>query len=69
MPFCTRLSVAVVLALAILACARHKELVPTGGSRADGSVTLSYEFGAGEIPKIDIEQGRKITQAIDRDHD
>jgi len=33
-------------------------MVPTGGSRADGTVTLSYEYGANEKPQINMEQAR-----------
>ena len=38
-------------------CATKKDLVPTGGSRADGTVNLSYEYGGIEQPQIDIAQG------------
>jgi hypothetical protein len=38
-------------------CATQKELVPTGGSRADGIVKLSYEYGLFEAPTIDVQQG------------
>lgn len=54
-----RLSWLLIAAGLVLAsgCARNKELVPTGGSRADGTVTLSFEHGALEIPKLNQEQG------------
>jgi len=32
-------------------------MVPTGGSRADGAVKLSYEFGSFQVPKVDEAQG------------
>jgi YecR-like lipoprotein len=48
---------AVAVATCILGCARNKELVATGGSRSDGTVVMSYEFGPGEIPKVNTEQG------------
>ena len=52
-----RLVVAAGVALALISCARNKELVPTGGSRADGTVHLSFEHGNLEIPKLNMEQG------------
>jgi hypothetical protein len=33
-------------------------LVPTGGSRADATVEMSYQYGIFQSPKIDLEQGR-----------
>ncbi len=51
------LVLACLLAACLMGCARHKDLVATGGSRADGTVTMSYEFGPGEIPKVDPAQG------------
>jgi hypothetical protein len=38
-------------------CAVNKQLVPTGGSRADGTVKLSYEYGMFEVPQLDAQQG------------
>jgi len=38
-------------------CAVQKQLVPTGGSRADGTIKLSYEFGLFEQPVLDPHQG------------
>jgi hypothetical protein len=32
-------------------------MVPTGGSRADGTVKLSYEFDRLEKPQVDMVQG------------
>jgi|SaaInlStandDraft_1057018.scaffolds.fasta_scaffold440080_1 hypothetical protein len=43
-----------VVALGLLAaCEVEKTPVPTDGSKADGSVVLSYQVGAYEIPKVD----------------
>jgi len=39
--------------LALAACAVNKTLVPVGGSRADGTVKLAYEFGLFEKPRVD----------------
>jgi hypothetical protein len=38
-------------------CATVKTLEATGGSRSDGTVELSYEFGEYEVPQIQWEQG------------
>ena len=46
-----------VASLAICGCAVQKTLIPTGGSRADGTVEMSYEFGEFETPKVDMQQG------------
>jgi YecR-like lipoprotein len=40
----------------ISGCAVQKVMVPTGGSRADGTVELSYEYGLFEQPVIDMTQ-------------
>jgi hypothetical protein len=40
----------------------NKQLIPTGGSRTDGTVRLSYEYGAFEIPKLDGQQGMSAAQ-------
>ncbi len=37
-------------------CAVQKELVPTGGNRAGGTVTLSYDYGLFQKPVIDPAQ-------------
>lgn len=44
----------VVAGTFLMACATNKELVPTGGSKADGTVDLSYEFGAFEKPVVNM---------------
>ncbi|WP_415583042.1 YecR family lipoprotein [Cupriavidus taiwanensis] len=45
-------------AVAILtACASPKKLVATGGSRADGTVKMSYEYGLFETPQVNTLQG------------
>jgi hypothetical protein len=47
-----------VLAAISMGCAVQKTLVPTGGSRSDGTVKLSYTYGAFETPQVDMSQGR-----------
>jgi hypothetical protein len=44
-------------ALALQACAVQKDLVATGGSRADGTVKLAYEFESYQKPVVNLQQG------------
>lgn len=53
----TKAIIAFGLMLTLTGCAVQKELVPTGGSRSDGTVELSYEFGMFESPQVDLNQG------------
>jgi hypothetical protein len=46
----------------IQGCAVQKQLVPTGGSRADGTVKLSFEYGLFEAPKLDEQQGMSVAE-------
>jgi hypothetical protein len=46
-----------VCVFALAGCAVQSTMVPTGGSRADGTVKLSYDFGAFQIPKVNPTQG------------
>ena len=55
-------STLVLVALALVGCSTHKQLVPTGGSRADGTVTLSYEYGPLENPQLNLAQGLAAAQ-------
>jgi hypothetical protein len=48
---------ALLAMLTLQGCAVQKELVATGGSRADGTVKLAYEFNALEKPIVNIQQG------------
>ncbi|KQS55933.1 hypothetical protein ASG17_07735 [Brevundimonas sp. Leaf363] len=48
--------------LALAACATAKTYTATGGSRADGTVRLSYEVGMFEAPTVDEAQGLKVAQ-------
>jgi hypothetical protein len=54
--FSSSIAVAMI-ALLLQGCATQKTMVPTGGSKADGTVKLSYEFGMFEAPKVDMRQG------------
>jgi hypothetical protein len=46
-----------VLAFGVAGCASVKTLQATGGSRSDGTVELSYEYGSLEAPQVQWEQG------------
>jgi hypothetical protein len=48
-------AVLAVAGVALSACATAKVLVPTGGSRADGTVEMSYEFGLFEVPQVNMD--------------
>lgn len=53
-----------VIGLTLSACAIQQTWLPTSGSRADGTVTLSYEMGMFESGKADIATG--IAAAAER---
>lgn len=48
-----RLVVIAIIAATAAACATAKELVPIGGSRADGTVQLAFDYGGFEKPVVD----------------
>jgi len=48
--------------VSLLGCASVKTLQATGGSRADGIVEMSYEYGMFEKPDVQWNQGQ-ITAA------
>lgn len=54
-------------ALALAACETPKSFAPTGGSRADGIVELSYKYGEFQTPIVDdsntLETARKHCMA------
>ncbi|XUA19938.1 YecR family lipoprotein [Citrobacter sp. OP27] len=50
--------------LILSGCATKKQLVPTGGSKADGTVRMSYTYGMFEQPVVDPQQG--VTAATAR---
>ncbi|WP_258393729.1 YecR-like lipofamily protein [Lonsdalea populi] len=49
--------------LLISGCLTTKELIPTGGSKADGTVRMGYSFGMFESPVIDPKQGMTLAKA------
>lgn len=50
-------------ALLIGACATQKVLEATGGSRADGTVSLSFEYGMFERPEVNWDQAQVTATA------
>jgi hypothetical protein len=60
----TRTLLLIVVATIVASCATQETLVPTGGSRADGTVQLSYEYGLFQVPKVDVDQATQA--AADR---
>lgn len=48
--------------LTIAACATAKTYTATGGSRSDGTVRLSYEYGMFEQPVVDERQGLNVAR-------
>lgn len=56
--------VLIVMALGLVAgCSAQKEWVATGGSRADGTVTMAYEYGLFQRPQVDDAQGTQAAGA------
>jgi hypothetical protein len=55
-------SVASLVCLA--GCAVQKEWTATGGSRADGTVELAYEYGAFQKPQVDDTQGVDLASSM-----
>lgn len=48
----------VLLSLIVLcSCAVQKDMLATGGSKADGTVDVSYEYGLFEQPIVNPQQG------------
>ena len=53
--------IAVILAVSSLAgCAVNKEMVPMGGSKADGTVRMGYTVGQFEQPVVNINQAAAL---------
>ena len=47
----------------LAACAVPKQMTATGGSRSDGTIKLSYEYGRFEQPQVDLSQGMRVAKA------
>lgn len=57
MKFVGLVSATTLVIMSIQGCAVNKVLVPTGGSRSDGTVKLSFEYGGFEKPMVVEQQG------------
>ena len=47
----------------ISGCATQKFWSATGGSRSDGTVKLSYQYGGFESPRVSSEQGAQLARS------
>ena len=56
----TLLAAVALMMVFIQGCTTQKTLIPTGGSRADGTVKLSFEHGMFEAPQVDQQQGLTV---------
>jgi len=56
MKFIVLFAVFLLVIMSMQGCAVQKQLVPIGGSRADGTVKLAYEYGMFEKPQVDGQQ-------------
>jgi len=50
--------------ICLAGCAVQKEWVATGGSRADGTVELAFDYGAFEKPQVNNEQGVDLAASM-----
>jgi hypothetical protein len=55
--------VTITAVLALAGCAANKNWSATGGSRADATVRLSYEYGAFEVPKVNEMEAQNLAAA------
>jgi hypothetical protein len=59
--FAVAIFVCCLVGIAFLSgCAVQEQWAATGGSRADGTVELAYEYGGFEKPEVDEEQGVEL---------
>lgn len=55
-----KLLILTLVAVAVTGCSSRKDFYATGGSRADGSIDMAYNFKQFETPIVDIEQAKTI---------
>jgi hypothetical protein len=58
-----RLAFVIATTLSVAGCATTKEWVATGGSRADGVVKLSYQYGLFERPQLSAQQALELAKS------
>jgi hypothetical protein len=52
----------IIIAIGVSGCATTKHWSATGGSRSDGVVRLSYEFGMFQNPQVNDQEGIKLAK-------
>ncbi|EHK2735228.1 hypothetical protein J9K13_002756 [Salmonella enterica] len=52
-----RIFIFLLLSSALSGCSVHKDMIPVGGSKADGTVKLAYEYGILREPEVSMQQG------------
>jgi hypothetical protein len=55
----SRLITVVLVSLVLVSCATTKQLAATGGSKADGVVEMSYQYGMFEQPEVEWSGARQ----------
>ena len=63
MPMRLKLMLTILLIISIWGCAVQKEFIPDGGSRADGTVKLSFFYGDLQQPTYSMAQGLELAKA------
>lgn len=63
MPTAKKLLVFAAVLAALSGCTTKKDFYATGGSRADGSVDMAYDFAQFEQPVINIAQAQSIAKS------
>ncbi|MCY1393922.1 YecR-like lipoprotein [compost metagenome] len=54
---------ALAASVAVTGCATKKDFYATGGSRADGTVDMAYDFAQFEQPVVDVNQAHNIAKS------
>lgn len=52
-----KIAVVALVSLMLAGCAVHKDMIAVGGSKADGTVKMAYEYGPFESPDVSSQQG------------
>jgi hypothetical protein len=58
-----KLLILVMLAVVVTGCSTRKDFYATGGSRADGSIDMAYDFKPFETPVVDYDQAISIANS------
>lgn len=49
-----------LIAVLLTGCAAKKEMVPVGGSKADGTVRMGFTYGSFEKPVVNLTQAKDL---------